>query len=100
MTDSNAAQIDIVGRAMRDAEFRAALLRDPKGTLAREYGVTTPVDVELTVLEASDKHKYVILPPAQESLELSDEELEQLAAAVGSGCTLHCRIGANTGSWG
>ena len=72
---------DISARAMRDTGFRAALIQDPKGTLAREFGMTVPAEIEVTVLEESPRQIYVVLPPPLESRELSDEDLEHLSAA-------------------
>lgn len=77
---------ELIAKAMEDLDFRARLKSDPRGTLERELGVPVPAGMEITVLEQSPKHAYVVLPVSkelsEEGKELSEEELT--GAAGGS----------------
>ena len=47
--------------------------------IEREFGAGLPAEVAVQVV-AEDAHtQYLVLPPALEDLELSDEQLEQVA---------------------
>ena len=68
---------DVIARAIEDPEFRERLKSDPRGTIAREFGEQIPDDVEITVLEETSRHAYIVLP-AQTS-ELSGPQLDAVA---------------------
>jgi hypothetical protein len=89
-------ELEIGVRAFRDDEFRRALLSDPAGTLAREYGVKVPDGVTLQVHEETDTLVHLIIPGRPSRLEgLSDKDLEMLPQnPIGvSGC---CTCGSTT----
>jgi hypothetical protein len=66
-------------RAATDAAFRADLLRDPEGALARE-GLTLPEGVSLAqVIEAANGQ----LHPDASSQELADDQLDSVAGGLG-----------------
>jgi hypothetical protein len=81
----------VIARAWKDDTFRQELLRDPKGTLARELaqlapGATLPEHVEFHVLAETPHERYLVLPAkpvAESGVELSDADLTQVAAAGG-----------------
>jgi hypothetical protein len=77
-------QAELLERAVRDAAFRRALVSDPRGVLEREFGVTIPETVQLSVLEESPRNLYLVLPPARSSTdrELSDTELDGVAGGL------------------
>jgi hypothetical protein len=73
----------VFAKAWRDASFRDALLQDPAAALQQELGITLPADVSIRV-EAEDAHtQYIVLPHLLSDLELSDEQLEQVAGGEG-----------------
>jgi len=73
----------VIAKAWHDASFRDALLQDPAAVLQQELGITLPADVSIRV-EAEDAHtQYLALPPLLSDLELSDEQLEQVAGGEG-----------------
>jgi hypothetical protein len=82
---------ELISRAMEDPGFRARLTSDPRGTLERELGVPVPADTEITVLEQSRTHAYVVLPAQPE---LSEEEL---AGAAGGGDVFSALVGITYG---
>jgi hypothetical protein len=72
-------QARLVAKAWHDARFKQALLQDPKEVIRREFGEGLPAEVAVQVV-AEDAHtQYLVLPPALDDLELSDEQLEQVA---------------------
>jgi hypothetical protein len=73
----------IIAKAWRDPSFKAKLMADPHGTL-KQAGVAVPAGVTVKVVEDTDKHLHVVLPPKPTGA-LSDEELDQAAGASGCG---------------
>ncbi len=72
---------DVITKATEDPEFREQLKADPRGTIEREFGEQIPDDVEITVLEETPKHAYIVLP-AQVS-ELSGPQLDAVVGGIG-----------------
>jgi hypothetical protein len=68
----------IVARAWADADFKQLLLTDPKAAIFKETGIQLPDGAEVTVLEESAGHGYIVIPV--NTVELSDEQLEAVAA--------------------
>ena len=53
----------IVGKATRDADFRAWLLRDPKAAIGQELGVAIPESMSIEVHEDGGETAHLVLPP-------------------------------------
>ena len=90
-----AASERLITKAITDADFRRRLMSDPRETLERETGKPVPPDMEVTVLEETRRHAYIVLPPQQS--ELSQEELAAVAGGAGLGCmnlffTKYCTV--------
>jgi hypothetical protein len=68
---------ELIAKAAEDLEFREQLKADPRATVGRENGITVPDDVEVTVVEETPKHAYIVLPVRPS--ELSPEELDAVA---------------------
>jgi hypothetical protein len=73
---------DVILRARKDPAFKQQLLVDPKGAMRATYGVDTPREVELQVLQETPSKFYLVLPFEPE--ELTDEQLAAVAGGVGS----------------
>lgn len=87
---------EIIERAWEDETFRQALIEDPKGTIAAEYGTRFPDDVDLEVVEETPTKAYFVIPvnPAA-TVELSESELELVAG--GESCSMMwCSSSDNT----
>ena len=74
---ATAAHGKIIARAWRDPAFKAKLMADPHATL-KEAGVAVPEGVTVKVVENTDTHHHLVLPPKPTG-ELSDAELEKVA---------------------
>ena len=77
---ATAAHGKIIARAWRDPAFKAKLLADPQATL-KEAGVAVPAGVKVTVVENTDSHFHLVLPPKPAG-ELSDAELDKVAGGM------------------
>lgn len=66
----------ITDKAVGDADFRNALLSNPKQTISQELGVDLPEDLEVVVHESDPKTLYLALPVS----EIGEEDLEAIAA--------------------
>ena len=69
----------IVARAWADEAFKYRLLSEPT-TVLREHGLEMAPDIELKVVEDSEKVRHFVLP-ALPIGELTDEELSPTAGA-------------------
>jgi hypothetical protein len=84
----NQLQVKLIAKAWKDAAFKQELLRNPKAVLEHELSTTLPTNLEVQVLEVPHNTRILVLPPAPDVEELgkksqvSDEDLESLAAAV------------------
>ena len=74
---ATAAHGKIIARAWRDPAFKAKLMADPHGVL-EEAGLQVRDGVTVKVVENTDTHHHLVLPP-KPSGELSDAELDKVA---------------------
>ena len=65
MESASDMRTKVVGRAGRDAEFRARLLSDPKGATGDELGVTMPAGLNVRVHEDDAVTAHLVLSPSQ-----------------------------------
>jgi hypothetical protein len=73
-------EAQVVAKAWKDADYRAALTRDPRGTLQREFNTSIPESVTIRVVEEDANTIYLVLPPAPIGAEeLTDADLEAVA---------------------
>jgi hypothetical protein len=75
--DNAAARGKIIARAWRDPAFKAKLLADPHAAL-KDAGVSVPAGVTVKVVENTDTHVHLVLPPKPTG-DLSDAELDKVA---------------------
>jgi hypothetical protein len=70
-------QEQVIARAIKDANFRQALLDNPRAVLAREYNVQFPDQVMVNVLEDALNTFTLVLPAQTEAIaELTDAEMQ------------------------
>jgi Nitrile hydratase, alpha chain len=68
----------VVARAWSDELFKRRLLAEPSAVL-REQGIEMPSDVEVRVVQNTDRVVHLVLPPTPAEEELSDEQLDRVA---------------------
>ncbi|MDF2610947.1 MAG: nitrile hydratase [Lachnospiraceae bacterium] len=86
-------QEKVMEKAMQDEAFRASLLKDPKGTIKKEFDITLPDNFTVKTLEEDASSITLFVPPYQS--ELSDENLDNVAggicvAKIGPLCPIQC----------
>ena len=75
---------DLVVKCWRDAEFKKRFITDPKKVLA-ELGIELPAELDLQVVENTDKRMYLVLPPPPaKAPELTDAQLDQVTGGAGN----------------
>ena len=72
----------LVSRAAEDSDFRERLLRKPKETIEREFGVTLAEDHEIHVHEETYAATHVVLPPRSKLSEAEREAARTGAASL------------------
>jgi len=63
----------VVSRAVRDPEYRARLMADPRGSLAAAFGIDFPEEIEISVLADSPEEIHIVLPSQFQAGVLVDE---------------------------
>jgi hypothetical protein len=71
----------VVARAWSDEAFKRRLLAEP-GAVLREQGMDVPPGVEVRVVENTDTLIHLPLPPKPAAGELSEEQLDAVAAGA------------------
>ncbi|MGE5478714.1 MAG: NHLP leader peptide family RiPP precursor, partial [Bacteroidales bacterium] len=85
-----AAYRQLVLKAEQDPAFREQLKADPVRALKEAFGLDWAPSIKLEVIEESADRCVLVLPkvlPAANDDELSDDELEAVAAGTGSDCS-------------
>ena len=70
----------IVSKAAEDAEFRSALLEDPKSVISSEFDVHLPDSFDITVHESKGTTLHLALPSKFD--QLNDEDLEAVVGGT------------------
>lgn len=67
--------------ALNNADYRRAMLEDPKGLLARQMQQELPANLRVTVVQETADQFYLVAPyvPSSTAAELSDDDLENVA---------------------
>jgi hypothetical protein len=71
----------LVARAWSDEALKERLIEDPQAVL-EEFGIEAPDDVELRIVEDTDRVRHLVLPTSP----TDDLEDEELTASVGRDC--------------
>ncbi len=80
---NRAIAAELVAKATRDGTFRQQFIADPKAALIAA-GAALAQDVQVRVVESTEKLRYIILPSLGDGSDLSQA---QLAALAGGGST-------------
>mgnify|MGYP001802824614 FL=1 len=52
----------IIVQAFKDSSLKTALIENPKIAIAQHFGTQLPTEIEIRVLQETDKVLYVVLP--------------------------------------
>ena len=74
----------VIERATQDAEFRAALMADPKSAIRKEFDIHLPDSFEITVHESTGTSLHLALPQASEYLD--EDQLEAVTGGTSPQC--------------
>ncbi len=74
-------------KAMVDKDFRAKILADPRGVIEETAGEKLPDDFQIQIIESDPvaSMAFFLPPMAETDVELSDEDLENVAGGLCSG---------------
>ncbi len=78
-------QNKVMEKAMQDEAFRVSILKDPKGTIKKEFGITLPDNFSVKALEEDATTVTLFIPPHQSAL--SEKDLNNVAG--GGLCAIH-----------
>ncbi|CAM3331075.1 NHLP leader peptide family RiPP precursor [Paenibacillus lupini] len=53
----------IIQKAWEDDAFMQQLLQDPKSAIKDAFGVDIPENIEVTAVEETPEHAYLVIPP-------------------------------------
>ena len=84
MTEQNNAFAELFAACWKDDALKARFMADPKAVLA-ERGIDMPDNIDVKVVENSEHHLHITMPPAPAGHNLLSEE-ELNAAAGGYAC--------------
>src|SRR5688572_27868297 len=88
----------LIVKALRDPEFREALVRDPQAAITREGGAV-PAGVSVKVVEESMNCRYLVLPEASFLGGTHELSSEMLATVTGSGFPPDTKATCTEQSW-
>ena len=82
---NRAVAAELIAKATQDLQFRKAFIDNAKALLI-DAGAEFDDDVEIRVVENTDKIRYVLLPALPTSVgDLSDEQMAQIAGGSATG---------------
>lgn len=70
-------QAAVVKKSLEDAAFREMFLKDPKGTIKKEFGVELADNINVNVVDENPSTITLFVPPIKS--ELSDDDLDDVA---------------------
>ena len=76
MKSLNEVRMYLTDKATEDADFRARLLSDPKGTVEEDLGVSIPANLSIEVHEDGGAAAHLVLPPDSR---LSEADLQMVS---------------------
>ncbi|KUO78714.1 MAG: hypothetical protein APF81_20170 [Desulfosporosinus sp. BRH_c37] len=88
----------IAKRAIEKEEFRAALLSNPKKALENEFGVIIPDNLQIKIHQETKNTLHLIVPEL-DTLELTDDQLNQVAGGFSSNFDNYCVAYGVPGAW-
>ncbi len=82
--DEQKLRDNLIARAWQEPAFKAKLLKNPRAALA-EVGYKLPDNIKINIFEDKPNNFNFVIPlPPQDTRELSDQEIQKLAAGAGN----------------
>ena len=77
---------DILAKfSVEDPTYRAALIKNPRAVVEKQFNMALPPNVTVKAVEDSSEQFFVVVPPATAQLgELDDSDLEKVAGGEGT----------------
>lgn len=78
-------ELDIIVKAWRDERFRKNLLSDAKSAIEKEFQISIPADMTISVHEEHENSLHLIVPSVPSNFDsehLSDDELKDVIGGV------------------
>ena len=69
MTTKENLSSSVIQKAWADEQFKQRLMEDPKTAVKEAFGVDIPDDFNITVVEETSTHFYLVIPPNPSSLQ-------------------------------
>lgn len=64
----------IIQKAWEDDSFKQQLLNDPKAAIKDAFDVEIPDNIEVTAVEETPDHAYLVIPPKPSALRTASAE--------------------------
>ena len=77
----------IVAKAWADEDYKRRLLDDP-GAVLSEEGMKVPEGLQISVVEATEKQAWLVLPPKPETGKIG--RIEEVGQRLAAGCLDQC----------
>ena len=90
----NAKELEakIIAHAWKDPRYKEKLLKNPRAAF-KEMGMDVPESIQIKVVEDKPNSFTFVLPPAVAGVrEMSDQELEKIAAGIGENYVTQPRV--------
>ncbi|MGD1909786.1 MAG: NHLP leader peptide family RiPP precursor [Rivularia sp. (in: cyanobacteria)] len=52
----------LIVKATKDTSFKKELIENPKIAISKEFGTQLPAEIEIRILEETEKILYIVLP--------------------------------------
>lgn len=69
-------KVQVIKKAWEDPAFKEKLLADPKAAVSEAFGVELPQEIQVTTVEETASHYYLVIPPNPEDIGKGDSGVE------------------------
>lgn len=69
-------KVQVIKKAWEDPAFKQQLLADPKAAVKDAFGVELPQDIQVTTVEETASHYYLVIPPNPEDIGSGQSNVE------------------------
>ncbi len=84
--------------ATDNPKYRDALIKDPKGVLAKQLNTTLPANMNVKAVQETADTVYVVIPHVPGEGELDDADLEKVAGGKMDEYDAECNLAMGAGN--